>query len=90
MDREKIPGRFHSHFPEDSKEFERFVLNYPLHINCLVAATTRVEGSWSAYCAPVKGWDHKEEAKGVLQHGDKVPQELARALFPYFDGLPYS
>ena len=55
----------------------------------LVVAVARVEGSWSAYADAVPGEDHRAEADAVARHGDKVPEAVARALFPHFSN-PYA
>ncbi len=65
-----------------------------LHRKVLVVARTRVEGKWKAYCGPVPGINHEEEANdencGPLYDGDDVGEKVARVLFPEFDGIPYA
>lgn len=55
----------------------------------LVVAQTRIEGTWSAYCGPVPGIDHRREWQEVLNSGDKLREVVARAIFPEFEGVPY-
>ena len=56
----------------------------------LVVARTRIEGKWAAYCDAVPGDNHKLEVDEVLKRGDKMPEYIARVLFPEFDDIPYS
>lgn len=63
---------------------------HALSMNVLTVAKTRVEGTWSAYCDAVPGWDHDFEWPAVLSNGDKLTEEVARALFPQFKDIPYS
>ena len=56
----------------------------------LVVAKTRVEGVWSAYCDTVPGQNHDNEYIEVLRTGDKIPEQIARVIFPRFDGIPYA
>ena len=39
---------------------------------------------WAAYIGAVKGKCHAEEWEDVLDHGTKLPQEIAEAIFPYW------
>lgn len=55
----------------------------------LCAAQTRIHGAWVAYAMAVPGRNHEYEMEEVLLHGSKIPERVARALFPVFDGLPY-
>jgi len=56
----------------------------------LCVAQTRIEGAWSAYCDAVEGMNHDFEAEKVLAYGAKLPEIVARAIFPEFDGVPYA
>ncbi len=56
----------------------------------LVVAKTRIEGTWKAYCRPVPGEDHMMESDAVLRHGSPLPEDIARAMFPEFEGIPYA
>ena len=82
-----------THFPksaEEAKAFRPRVRHIALASRVLVASITRVECTWRAYCDAVVGWKHTEEVRGVLDHGDTVPERIARAMFPEFDEIPYS
>lgn len=90
--RDNWPEWAQKHFPstrEEALNFKPLTWHYALHMRVLVAATTRIEGTWSAYCHPVPGISHKDEVGLVLDHGDKVGEELARVMFPYMAGIPY-
>jgi hypothetical protein len=39
---------------------------------------------WAAYIGAVKGDNHAEEWKDVLDHGTKLPREVAEAIFPHW------
>ena len=56
----------------------------------LVVATTRIEGTWAAYCDAVPGDNHTKEWPAVLSNGDKLMEEVARVLFPGFKEIPYA
>lgn len=63
---------------------------HALAMRVLTVAKTRIEGTWAAYCDAVPGWDHDKEWPAVLRNGDKLPEEVARALFPMFEDLLYA
>ena len=48
----------------------------------VVASVTKMVGDWSCYVRAVKGYNHEEEWKGVLDHGDKLDRRIASLLFP--------
>ena len=83
------------HFPTPGKEREALDVwkpitrGFALHRQVLVVMTTRIEGCWKAYCAPVPGMNHKEEEGPVLAHGCNVGERVARCLFPEMEGIPY-
>lgn len=56
----------------------------------LVVAHGRVEGTWCAYIDAVPGQNHEREAGAVLEQGVKVPEGLARMLFPRYADIPYA
>ncbi len=56
----------------------------------MIAARTRVEGKWAAYCKNVPGMKHEVEVEVVLEHGTKVSEAVARVLFPDFEEVPYA
>jgi len=70
--------------------WQPYILRLALHRQVLVVAKTRIEGRWKAYCAPVPGNDHYVEWYTVLRDGAQLPEELARPMFPEFDGVPYA
>lgn len=76
--------------PEEAKEWSPMTTHSALAMRVLCAAQTRVEGMWAAYCNAVPGYSHQHEANAVLESGDKLPEGVARQLFPIFDGIPYA
>jgi len=71
--------------------------SYELAPQVLVVARTRVEGAWRAYvgCVPSAIFEldevHREIfRKMVLDGGEKVPEALARIMFPQFKDLEYA
>lgn len=56
----------------------------------LAVATTRIEGAWCAYIDAVPGRNHEEEFAEVLLSGVKLPENVALAIFPRFEGVPYA
>ena len=76
--------------PEEAKEWQSLHAYVRLARDVLVAANTRVEGAWKAYCASVPGQNHDEEYHQVLRTGTEIPEEWARPMFPRFDGVPYA
>ena len=82
------------HFPtpgdlQEVAAWKPYVVHRALHQFVLCAATTRVEGVWSAYCRNVPGQTHRLEVQGVLDEGDPLPEPVARAMFPEFHRVPY-
>lgn len=73
-----------------SNDWKPVVRIRALHTQVLVVAQTRIEGSWACYCGPVPGLRHDQEYQRVLEEGDKVPEDVARTLFPDFVDLPYA
>ena len=61
--------------------FDQFIYHYSLDLNVLAVATTRIEGTWAAYCGTVPGNSHDREKWAVLQEGSKLPERIARAIF---------
>jgi hypothetical protein len=68
---------------------ERDIQYRALAQHVLAVATTRVDG-WCAYIDAVPGHRHSEEYGEVLKHGDKLPEKVARALFPAYEEIPYA
>lgn len=82
------------HFPqpgnaEEIGAWKPYVVHRALHMCVLCAATTRVEGVWTAYCRNVPGSCHMAEVQRVLDDGDKLSEPVARAMFPEFHRVPY-
>jgi len=70
-------------------KFEPEISMHALAADVLAVATTRVEGAWCAYIAAVAGIRHDEEYQAVLRTGEKLPERIAKVLFPGCD-LPYA
>ena len=67
------------------------ILDYvPLASRVIAVAVERHDKpeAWTAYIDAVNGYKHSEEVAGVAQTGDKLPEGVARILFPQFSG-PY-
>lgn len=80
-------------FPETEEEREAWKEvwgMFPLAQHVLCVAHTRMEGAWTAYCDHVPGDNHDREADAVLAHGEKLPEEIARIMFPQFADLPWA
>lgn len=80
-------------FPESSQEaasWEEISITRALHRQVLCFAHTRVEGAWCAYCFPVPGRFHEQESFLWETEGDKMPEAVALAMFPEFEGIPYA
>ena len=89
----KMPTWAIEHFPtsaEEAKEWSPLTTHSALAMRVLCVAQTRIEGTWAAYCNAVPGISHRHEAQSVLDHGDKLPEGVARELFPGFGGIPYA
>ena len=82
-----------AHFPKDAVEAHAWkpaIFRKALASRVLYVARTRIEGAWNAYCDAVPGHNHDHETGPVLEHGAKLDEGIARAIFPYFDGVPYA
>ena len=89
----ELEGHLAGHFPtnvEEANEWKPVIRIYPMHSRVLVVARSRIEFAWAAYCGPVPGHNHEAEYPDVLDHGSKVDEDVARVLFPLFDGVPYA
>ena len=75
-------------FTEYPKDWTPIICMRVLASKVLVVATTRIEGTWAAYCDAVPGDNHLMERDAVLAYGDKLIEEVARVLFPEFDDIP--
>jgi len=72
-------------------DFQPKIRVFALASCVLVVATTRIEGTWCAYCDAVPGMRHDDEYQEVLNTGTKLPRGAAEALFPDFVKLmPYA
>ena len=72
------------------KDWKPTIHLHALSMKVLIVAKTRIEGTWSAYCDAVPGYDHMKEYAAVLANGDKLIEEVARVLFPEFKDTPYA
>jgi hypothetical protein len=82
-----------SHFPKSSEEaaaWTPLIIRRALAMRVLAVARTRVECTWAAYIDAVPGLHHASETTSVLDHGAKLDEDLARALFPAFAEVPYA
>jgi len=80
-------------FPENSdeaKKWERYVRVRAFGRTVLVYAHTRIEGKWKAYIKDVPGQNHDHEWQEVKRHGAELPADVALAMFPEFEGVPYA
>jgi hypothetical protein len=75
---------------EEAKQWQRYTRHIALARDVLVVATTRVEGTWKAYCGSVPGMDHDNEWQKVLRQGSQLPELWASAMFVQFKGVPYA
>lgn len=67
------------------------ILWVAIHRRVLVVATFRQEGTWKAYCVPVPGMDHNQEAEAYWQsEGAPMREDHARAFFGHLENTPYS
>jgi len=57
----------------------------PLDTKVIVVASQGGRGDdWAAYIGAVKGECHDQEWKDVLEHGTKLSQKIAEAIFPWW------
>jgi hypothetical protein len=88
-----LTGPLAGHFPttpDEARAFQPLIQRRALHRCVLAVARSRIECAWAAYIANVPGYDHAAETEPVLDTGDKIPEAVARALFPIFEGVPYA
>ncbi|GAG81689.1 unnamed protein product [marine sediment metagenome] len=55
----------------------------------LVVAKEGHAGDWAAYIGAVPGYSHDAEWREVASDGSKLPESVARILFPAFEDLVY-
>jgi hypothetical protein len=92
-DEGKIHSWWNGHFPKSVDEAQRFKAEtrwLALSSHVLVAMRTRIEFAWAAYIDAVPGMDHRYEFQEVLRVGTKLREDVARALFPEMDSIPYA
>ena len=75
---------------EERAEWKRITQYFSAHRQVLYVATTRIEGTWKAYVAPVPGKNHDDEWQEVLRTGSPVWEPVARIYFPQFASIPYA
>lgn len=89
----ELPEPWRSHFPksvEEAQVWKPTILMFPLARKVLAVARTRCETAWAAYVDAVPGYDHSMEKQAVLDRGCKLPEVVARALFPGLEEVPYA
>ena len=57
--------------------------------NVLAVAKEGAVNDWAAYIDAVPGINHEAEVEHVMTNGDKLPERVARALFPEFRDLAW-
>ena len=80
-------------FPDTEAEAENWKpiqVRHMLHRQVMVVARTRIEGAWKAYCFPVPGENHDDEEVRWKQDGVQLAEPIARAMFGFFEGVPYA
>lgn len=55
----------------------------------IVVARKGACNDWAAYIGAVPGENHDKEWREVRDHGSKIPEDVARVLFPEFDGVSW-
>ena len=76
--------------PEEAREWRPYVRKCALARRVLAVALQHIEGAWACYCDAVPGECHDDEVGAVLDHGTKLPEPVALALFGEFRGVPYA
>ena len=76
--------------PMTEAEWKPSVRTCYLSDDIMVAARTRIEGSWAAYIGTVSGHSHDYDRDVVLLKGNKLPADIARVVIPCFAEMPYS
>lgn len=88
-----LPEHVREFFPqtiEEARTWAPHVLWRALAGQVLAVAVPRVECAWRAYIDSVPGIDHCAEYERVASHGASLDEDVARALFPNFDAVPYA
>jgi hypothetical protein len=60
-----------------------------LVVACIMHSQDGEPREWAAYCDAVPGDNHEEEQGAVADHGQKLVEHLARAIFPLLADVPY-
>ena len=81
-------------FPEaghkDIDKWRPYIICRALNRDVLAVARSRIEGAWAAYIGAVPGQRHGDEWQAVAREGGKLQEDVARAIFPEFAGVPYA
>jgi hypothetical protein len=88
-----LPADIREQFVTDARAFATWKPTHrvrALSPRVLAVAATRIECAWAAYCDAVPGQNHEREWEAVLAHGVKLPEAVARALFPRYDAVEYA
>ncbi len=72
-----------------AQPFKSLQIHRALAMRVLCVAHTLLPEHWAAYVDAVPGMQHELETEPVLRVGEKLPEDVARALFPEYAGLPY-
>ena len=76
--------------PDEAKQWTPYVRHTALAMRVITVAQQRIEGAWRAYIDAVPGQNHQLEFDAVLRNGEPLPEDVALALFPEFEGVPYA
>ena len=76
--------------PQEAKTWMPMIQVRAIASRVLCVASSRVEGTWAAYCDSVPGANHNCEFREVLRQGCKLQEHVARAVFPQFAEVPYA
>ena len=90
---EALSEPLRSHFPKTTEEAQAWTAmqrRRALASRVIAVAQTRIICEWAAYIDAVPGRNHNEEYEAVLNYGEKLPEVVARALFPEFDEVRYA
>lgn len=92
-----LPEHLRKLFPtneEEARSWKATRVPYQLSAHLLVVAQTRIECAWAAYIGAMGqqdyGVDNHFAYKYVAMVGDKLPEEIARVIFPQFAEVPYA
>ena len=81
-------------FPETRDEVECWEPAVRVHWlarDVIAVAKARVEGAWACYIRAAPSiYNEQRSNVAALYDGDKQPENIARAIFPEFEGVPYA